>query len=59
MKRQEHEEGIVRQDRVWVSVKDRIASFHEVEEYKLEAFQCHDTFLKYIHTLQEEGFRFQ
>lgn len=45
--------------RVWVGESDYIASFHEVENYKLQCFCCHDTFIKYLRTLQESGYRFQ
>ena len=45
--------------RVWVGESDHIASFHEVDDYKLQSFYCHDTFINYLRTLQECGYRFQ
>ena len=45
--------------RVWVGTADRIASFHEVDTYVLQSFWCHETFVKYLRTLQESGYRFQ
>ena len=44
---------------VWVSEKDRIASFHPVEGYAIQTFSNHDFFMSYIHSLQERSFRFQ
>ena len=44
---------------VWLSEKDRIASFHHVEGYQIQTFNLHDHFISYLHSLQERGFRFQ
>ena len=44
---------------VWIGDADRIASFHAVDTYKLLTFSCHDSFLNYLRSLQERGFRFQ
>ena len=45
--------------RVWIGEADRIASFHEVDTYNLQSFRSHETFLKFLRSLQERGFRFQ
>ena len=44
---------------VWISEQDRIASFHAVEGYMVQTFTNHDFFMSYIHSLQEQSFRFQ
>lgn len=44
---------------VWIGEEDRIVSFHAVDTYRLQTFACYDFFMKYLHTLQERGFRFQ
>jgi len=44
---------------VWLSERDRIASFHHVDGYEIQRFNCHDFFMKFLHSLQERGFRFQ
>ena len=44
---------------VWLNEKDRIASFHHVEGYRVETFNLHDHFISFLHSLQERGFRFQ
>lgn len=44
---------------IWVSEKERVASFHEVDEYKLQIINGHDDYVKYLQFLQEHGFRFQ
>lgn len=47
------------QNIVWLSEKDRIASFHPVDGYESQSFSCHEFFMAFLHTLQERGFRFQ
>lgn len=59
MEKTEHTAKASPPHRVWVSVEERIASFHEVETYKLQTFQTYNTFISYLHTLAEQGFRFQ
>ncbi len=44
---------------VWFSMQDRIASFHEVENYTSQSFLSHETFLNFLRGLQESGYRFQ
>ena len=44
---------------VWLSEQDRIASFHHVEGYNIQTFNCHDFFMHFLHSLQERGYRFQ
>lgn len=44
---------------VWVGEEDRVASFHEVENYQKRTFTCRDHFMGFLHTLQQRGFRFQ
>lgn len=44
---------------VWVGEEDRIASFHEVDSYRMQTFSCHDHFISFLRSLQERGFRFQ
>ena len=44
---------------VWVGEEERIASFHEVDGYRMESFFNHDFFIQYLRQLQERGFRFQ
>lgn len=44
---------------VWVSERDRIASFHPVDGYCRQAFRRRDFFMDFLHSLQERGFRFQ
>lgn len=44
---------------VWVGEKDRVASFHAVEDYTLHTFDCHENFILYLQSLQRKGFRFQ
>lgn len=45
--------------RIWVSEQERIASFHEVDAYKLEIIKGHEDYVKYLQFLQEQSFRFQ
>lgn len=45
--------------RVWLDRQERIASFHEMENYELRILECHDDYVSFLHTLQEQGFRFQ
>lgn len=45
--------------RVWIGEQERIASFHEVDTYKLQIIEGHDAYVNYLQVLQEQGFRFQ
>lgn len=45
--------------RIWISEQERIASFHEVDAYKLQLIKGYDEYVKYLQRLQERGFRFQ
>lgn len=44
---------------VWVSEQARIASFHQVEGYRIQTFTDHTSFIAYLYTLQLHGYRFQ
>lgn len=44
---------------VWIGEADRIASFHAVEDYIRRSFDCRESFLLYLQSLQQKGFRFQ
>lgn len=44
---------------VWLNEQDRIASFHQVDGYEKQTFNTHDFFMKFLHSLQERGYRFQ
>lgn len=44
---------------VWLCDTNRIASFHSVAGYELHTFDCHESFIGFLHTLQERGYRFQ
>ena len=44
---------------VWVDHSEKIASFHRIEESTPMSFQKHDTFIAYLYTLAERGYRFQ
>ena len=44
---------------VWLDETARIASFHQVDGYRMQTFQVHAFFMKYLHSLQERGYRFQ
>ena len=44
---------------VWLDMEHRVASFHPVEGWQKQSFQVREFFLSYLHTLQEQGYRFQ
>lgn len=44
---------------VWLDTEHRVASFHPVEGWQKQSFQVREYFLKYLHALQEQGYRFQ
>lgn len=44
---------------VWLCDTTRIASFHCVNGYEQRSFVCHDLFMGFLHSLQEQGYRFQ
>lgn len=44
---------------VWVGEQDRVASFHAIDKYSRQTFACRNTFMQYLQTLQERGFKFQ
>lgn len=44
---------------MWLNEQDRIASFHHVEGYYIQTFNCYDFFMNFLHSLQERGYRFQ
>lgn len=44
---------------IWIGEQERIASFHEVDTYRLQIITGYDNYVSYLETLQEQGFRFQ
>ena len=44
---------------VWVDHSEKIASFHRIEESTPVSFRKHETFISYLCTLAEQGYRFQ
>ena len=44
---------------VWLNEQTRIASFHPVEGYSIQNFLNHEFFMRFLHSLQERGYRFQ
>ena len=44
---------------VRLDMKHRVASFHPVEGWQRQSFQVREFFLSYLHSLQEQGYRFQ
>lgn len=44
---------------VWVSLKDRIVSFHPVEGYERIKFFSRERFLREILVMSSTGYRFQ
>lgn len=44
---------------VWVSLEDRIVSFHMVEGYERMEFPSRDRFLREILVMSSTGYRFQ
>lgn len=46
---------------VWINEEEHIASFHAVEGYAVQeqTFAAHESFMQYLRSLQECGFRFQ
>ncbi len=44
---------------VWTDAQDHIASFHPVEGYREQCFRSHDYFLEFLHSLQQQSYRFQ
>lgn len=44
---------------VWIGTSEKIASFHYVADYEDHSFLCHDHFLHFLCSLQEQGYRFQ
>ena len=44
---------------VWVDHTEKNAFFHRIEESTPMSFQKHDTFIDYLYTLAERGYRFQ
>lgn len=59
MDNQNHTEEFPEVHRIWIGEQERIASFHEVDTYKLQIIKGHAAYVKYLQTLQEQGFRFQ
>ena len=57
--RQDHAVKCPEVYRVWIGEEERVASFHKVDGYKLQIIKGRDDYVKYLETLQEQGFRFQ
>lgn len=55
MNRQEENEV----HRIWIGEAERIASFHQVEGYRLQIVRGQESYLEFLQLLQEQGFRFQ
>lgn len=51
------ERGKVR--RIWIGEAERIASFHAVDDYRLQIVHGHEDYVELLQSLQEQGFRFQ
>lgn len=45
--------------RIWIGEADRIASFHPVDEYRLQTVSGYEDYVEFLQALQEQGFRFQ
>lgn len=59
MEKQDRAKELPDVHRIWIGEQERIASFHKVDAYKLQIVRGHDDYVKYLETLQEQGFRFQ
>jgi len=44
---------------VWLNEQEKIASFHNEDGYQEQEFTCREFFIAFLHTLQEQGYRFQ
>lgn len=44
---------------VWIGAAEKIASFHPVADYEGRTFLCHEHFLHFLCSLQDQGYRFQ
>lgn len=45
--------------RIWIEEAERIASFHQVDGYRLQIVRGQESYVKLLQSLQERGFRFQ
>lgn len=44
---------------VWLNERDRIVSFHAADGYVRRDFEAYVPFIKFLQSLQEQGYRFQ
>ena len=44
---------------VWIDEQSKIASFHYVEGYHKHTYHIQESFMEFLRTLQQRGFRFQ
>ena len=44
---------------VWLDETDRIASFHEISGYQRHDYAHQSSFMAFLHSLQELGYRFR
>ena len=44
---------------VWLSDTNRIASFHGIDGYEVRTSYDYEFFMGLLHSLQEQGYRFQ
>lgn len=44
---------------VWIDVKNKIVSFHKTPDFEEMVFLLRDSFLSYVQSLSDAGYRFQ
>ena len=44
---------------VWIDEQKKIVSFHYVEDYHKHTYHKQESFMEFLRTLQQRGFRFQ
>ena len=44
---------------VWIDEQAKIASFHYVESYRKHTYHNQESFVEFLRSLQQRGFRFQ
>ena len=53
------EPSVVNKFEIWVDEKEKIVSFHPIENSDFIDFQEHSHFLSYVQDLAERSYRFQ
>jgi len=43
---------------VWLDEQAKIASFHSEDGYREKTFPNRDAFIEFLHSLQQQGYRF-